>query len=86
QGAGGNFLTRRRSLPFLEKEGKYWGPPPDDETAIIEMERLRQSGAAFIVFAWNAFWWFDYYKEFDKHLRSKYRCVLENERLVVFVL
>jgi glycosyltransferase involved in cell wall biosynthesis len=86
QGAGGNFLTRRLNLPFLEKAGKYWGPPPDDDTAIIELERLRQSGAGFIVFVWNAFWWLEYYKKFNKYLRSKYRCVLENERLVVFAL
>jgi glycosyltransferase involved in cell wall biosynthesis len=86
QGVRGNFLTGRRNIPFLEKEGEYWGPPPDDETAVIEIERLRQSGAKFIVFAWDAFWWLDYYQGFDKFLRSKYQCALENERLVVFAL
>jgi glycosyltransferase involved in cell wall biosynthesis len=86
QGASGNFLTGRRSFPFLEKDGKYWGPPPDDETAVTELERLRASGAKFIVFAWNSFWWLDCYKEFGRHLRSNYQSVLENERLVVFAL
>ncbi len=83
---GKSVVTDRHTIPFLEKDGQYWGPPPDDETAINELERLRQSGAKFIVFAWNTFWWLDYYKEFHNYLRSKYQCVLENERLVVFAL
>ena len=32
-----------RAIPFLEREGQYWGPPPDDATAIQELERLRRS-------------------------------------------
>jgi hypothetical protein len=73
-------------LPFLEKNGQYWGPPPDDETAISELERLRKSGANFIIFTWLAFWWLDYYEGLHRYLRTEYRCVLENDRLVVFEL
>ena len=79
-------IAGRRRLPFLERDGQYWGPPPDDETAIRELERLRQAGATFIVFGWPAFWWLDYYAGLHHHLRSEYRCVLENDRLVVFSL
>jgi lipopolysaccharide biosynthesis glycosyltransferase len=74
------------TIPFLERDGVYWGNPPDDETAIQEVERMRQSGFSFIVFAWPTFWWFDYYSRFYSYLREKYRCVLENDRLVVFGL
>jgi glycosyltransferase involved in cell wall biosynthesis len=81
---GAGFVENRQAMPFLEKDGEYWGPPPDDETAIREFERLRQSGANFIVFAWTAFWWLEHYQEFYKYLRTNYRCVLDNERLVVF--
>ena len=35
----------RRAMPFLERDGEYWGPPPDDLTAIQELERLRRSGS-----------------------------------------
>ena len=52
-------VASRQAIPFLEKDGQYWGPPPDDETAIREFERLRHSGASFMVFAWPAFWWLD---------------------------
>lgn len=76
----------RRAIPFLERDGQYWGPPPDDITAIRELERLRRSGANFIVFGWPAFWWLDYYTELHRYLRSEFRCVLENDRLVVFDL
>jgi hypothetical protein len=60
--------------------------PSDDDTAIRELTRLRESGAKFLVFTWDAFWWLDYYVEFHRKLKSQYRCVLKNERLVVFDL
>jgi anthraniloyl-CoA monooxygenase len=78
--------TGRRAIPFLERDGRYWGAPPDDETAIRELERLRQSGASFMVFGWPAFWWLKYYAGLHRHLRSRFRCLLENERVVVFDL
>jgi hypothetical protein len=83
---GGEVVTGRRTIPFLERDGQYCGPPPDGITAIREIERLRRSGASFIVFAWTAFWWLDHYAGLSEHLRSNYRCALENDRLVVFDL
>lgn len=76
----------RRRCAFLEREGEYWGAPPDDETAIREVERLKASGVEFLVFAWPAFWWLDYYAEFRRHLHARFRCLLENERVIVFDL
>jgi hypothetical protein len=76
----------KQAIPFLERSGQYWGPPPDDSTAIRELARLRESGARFVVFAWPAFWWLEYYTEFHRELCSRYRCVLKNERLVMFDL
>jgi len=73
-------------IPFLERDGQYWGNPANEETAIRELERLRQAGARFMVFGWPSFWWFEYYVGLDRYLRSQFRCVLENERLVVFDL
>ncbi|MEE4261234.1 MAG: sulfotransferase [Desulfobacteraceae bacterium] len=74
------------ALPFLERNGVYWGPPPDDATAICELDRLRQSGAQFIVFAWTAFWHLGYYTGLNAHLRSHYRCLIENDRIACFDL
>lgn len=79
-------LSHLRSIPFLEKDGQYWGPPADDETAIGELERLRKGGARFIAFVWPAFWWLKHYAGFARHLRVQYRCVAENKRVLIFQL
>jgi hypothetical protein len=83
---GNEISSGRQAIPFLEREGKYWGPPPDDMTAIHELERLRKSGANFIVFGWPAFWWLDHYTEMHHYLQSNFRCVLKNDRLEAFDL
>lgn len=82
----GDVAEGRRVIPFIEKDGQYWGSPPDDSTAISELERMRDGEAGLLAFAWPAFWWLNYYTDFSKYLRSNYLCVLENERLVVFDL
>jgi hypothetical protein len=74
------------AVPFLERNGIYWGPPPDDKIAIRECNRLRQSGAQFIIFAWTAFWWLDYFTGLKRYLTSKFKCILVNSRLVIFDL
>src|SRR5262249_14500087 len=81
------LVTRDPRVPvLLNSDEQHAGPAADDETAIREGERLRQAGARFLVVAWPAFWWLDYYSGLHQHLRSCYRCLLENERLVVFDL
>jgi hypothetical protein len=66
---GGQALRGRRTLPFLERDGLYWGLPPDSATAISELERLRTLGAQYLVFMRPSFWWLDYYHAFRDHLR-----------------
>lgn len=79
-------LTGRHTIPFLEHEGRYWGLPLDSDTAVGELERLRAAGATFMVFAWPAFWWLDYYSGLRSHLYATARCVLKSEHVVVFDL
>jgi len=80
-----NDLPHTRAIPFLEKNGEYWGPPADNATAIRELERLRRAGARYIAFTWRhsggrALW------GFYRHLCEKFRRVLKDERLLVFDL
>jgi succinoglycan biosynthesis protein ExoV len=82
----GDLSEDCRTIPFLERDGQYWGPPADDATAIREVERLRQAAAKHIVFAWPALWWLDHYADFRQYLESRYACTLRNERIVVFDL
>jgi hypothetical protein len=87
EGQLGNVLgIGRHALPFLRRDGQYWGAPPDDATAVRELERLRRSGASFLVVAWPAFWWLDYFGGWHRYLRSRFRCALENDRLIAFDL
>jgi hypothetical protein len=74
----------RRALPF--GAGEDVEIPADDKSAIRCLDKLRQSGANFLAFAWPAFWWLDYYPEFQAYIRSEFRCVLQNDRLVIFDL
>jgi hypothetical protein len=79
-------LPPGRAIPFLEKDGQYWGSPPDDATAIRELERLRGSGARSIVFAWPAFWWLKFYSGFHVYLKDTYSLSQRSLNLVMFDL
>jgi len=81
-----DLLAGRRCIPFIERHGEYWGPPPDDETAINEIERLRESGAKFVVFTWPSFWWLEHYTKMHEALSEKFRRIMTNERITVFDL
>ena len=83
---GGQALAGRRTLPFLERDGRYWGLPADSSSAIAELERLHDEGAQYIVFMWPSFWWLDYYHGFHSYLRENYRTLAHNERILVFSL
>lgn len=76
----------RIRLPFLEREGTYWGPPGDDAEAIRELERMRGAGAAFVVISWPSFWWLDYYAEFNRYLRDGFSCLLDDDIAKLFDL
>ncbi len=79
-------LPHTRAIPFLERNGKYWGPPADSATAIRELERLRRAGARYIAFTWPAFWWTEHYGEFYRQLCEKYRRLHKDDWLLLFDL
>jgi hypothetical protein len=81
-----DVAPERHVIPFLERDGQYWGSPENDEIAIEELERMRRDGATRIAFAWPAFWWLEHYTGFNEYLRGHYNCSLENDRLVAFDL
>jgi hypothetical protein len=86
QGGFGPVIAGRTRLPFVERQGQYFGPPANDEQAVSELARLRTRGATHFGLMWPAFWFFDSYPAFERHLRRAYPCVLETTRLVVFDL
>lgn len=82
----GPELAGRPRFAFLERDGEYWGAPPDDDTAIAELERMRAAGTRWLVIVWPAFWWLEQYAEFAAYLTQRFRLILVNERLRVFAL
>jgi len=80
------LVAPRRCIPFLEKDGHYWGKPADDEAAIREVMRLRLSGANFLIFVSSTFWWLEYYPGLKRHLSANFRCALKDDRLLAFDL
>jgi LmbE family N-acetylglucosaminyl deacetylase len=80
------LVAPRRCIPFLEKDGYYWGKPADDEAAIREVTRLRRSGANFMIFVASTFWWLEHYPGLKRYLYSNFRCALKDDRLLAFNL
>lgn len=86
ESGGGGLVDGRHAIPFLERDGVYWGLPENEAEAIWEVERLRAAGAGHIVFAWPAFWWLEKYCELDAYLRAAFPCLLSTDELIVFDL
>jgi len=79
-------LSDYKVFPFLEHNGRYWGPPANDADALSELQRLRRLGANYIVFAWSSFWWLEQYRGLHQQLRSDCDVLLENQRVKIFRL
>jgi SAM-dependent methyltransferase len=79
-------LPHHHTLPFLERDGAYWGPPADDATALAELERMRRAGARYVVLVWSTFWWLQHYTGFARRLREQGRVVREDGNLLVLEL
>jgi glycosyltransferase involved in cell wall biosynthesis len=76
----------RRVIPFVERDGAYWGAPEDAAAAVAELERQRAAGAQYFIIAWTAFWVLDHYRAFAEHLTARYALRVRNSRLVIYDL
>lgn len=77
----------RHAIPFPQQDGVYAGPPPDSKSAVQAFDTLMQERLIdYVVVAWPAFWWMEYYESFFSTLRSRYSTVMENSRLIIFDL
>jgi Sulfotransferase domain len=85
-GFGDELTAGHACLRLLGRDGEYWGDPPDSATAIADLERLRSAGAEFLVFGWPAYWWFDYYREFDEYLRRRFRLITATDCITAYDL
>ncbi|MGH2755263.1 MAG: glycosyltransferase family 2 protein [Actinomycetota bacterium] len=74
------------SVPFLEREGIYWGPPADDASAIEEVKKLLERNITIVAIAWTSFWWLKHYPGFASVLNERGVRLHESDVLRVFSL
>lgn len=79
-------VPARPAVPFVERDGTYFGLPADDQAAIDELERLRRRGVSHFVIAWPAFWCLEHYRRFHDYLELRYRCLARTKQIMVFDL
>jgi hypothetical protein len=77
-------LAGMHLVPFVEREGMYWGPPADDTEALTELLRSQENGASHLALIWSTFWWLEQYPRFARYLRDQCRCLVDNPDVVVF--
>ena len=84
--AAGSLTPGRSAVPFVERDGAWWGPPTDERAAIAELERLTSKGIQYVVLWWTAFWWLTEYFTLNNYLREHATRLLENDALKIFQL
>lgn len=78
------YYSRRKGWHFVGSV--FGGAPRNSQQAISELEKLRKEGTSYLVFTKYTSWWLDYYKDFRKHLDSRYRRVRDTHEYVIFDL
>jgi len=81
-----NALAGTHSIPFLERNGLYWGSPGSAEESIRETWRQVQQGANWLIIAWPMFWALEKYPAFLNHLRENFQCRYDSAVARIFQL
>ena len=84
--AANNLVPGRCAVPFVERNGTYWGPPPDERAALVELERQISKGIGYVVLWWTAFWWLTEYFALNKYLHKHASLVIDSDALKIFQL
>jgi 4-amino-4-deoxy-L-arabinose transferase-like glycosyltransferase len=82
--SSGIYYGRRKGWHAFDDSD--WGEPLDSEQAIMELDKLRERGARYLVFTQYTAWWLDYYKDFQEYLDSRHRRVSDTHNYVIFDL
>jgi hypothetical protein len=82
-GFGSTFAPQHQTLPFLEKEGIYWGIPENDAVATTEFLRMINDGIDFVAVGFPCFWWLTHYPEFERNLRQKTESLRESNSVKI---
>lgn len=79
-------LAGGQAIPFLERDGEYYGPPEDGRQAVAELTGRTARGVRHVAVAWPSFWWLEEYPELQEHLQSSWRLLADSDAALVFEL
>jgi hypothetical protein len=79
-------LSGRSAIPFLERDGEYYGAPEDGAQAVAELARQTSRGVRHLVMGWPSFWWLDEYPELARHLHRRWRRLAATDAAIVYEL
>lgn len=63
------------------------GSSPATGTQVVEtIEKSRRAGCRYLVIAWPAFWWLDFYPELEEYFASAANCIFRNSHILIYDL
>ena len=65
-------LSRIEGIPFVERDGTYWGPPGSAGEAIEEIQKQHQRGASWLIIAWPMLWMLEKYPSVSAFLHNNF--------------
>ena len=82
--SGGHELIRGLSaVPFVEREGKFYGHPLDDDDAINELKKIEADGICTVIIMWYLDWYRSTYPRFWKYLYDHYGMSASSECVTI---
>jgi len=72
----------RTAVPLV----RAGGAPADDAHAVRELANRRAEGVRYLILAWPAFWWTDYYRGLADHILSTSLRLADDGDVVAFAL
>jgi FkbM family methyltransferase len=76
----------RPAIPFLERDGEYYGSPEHGAQAVAELRSQVARGVRHVALAWQSFWWLKEYPELAQELSASWRRIADSDAAVVFEL
>lgn len=80
------LLPDRRRVPFIEREGQFWGAPENEEQAVRALRRQRDQGLQIILFSASCAWWLQHYPALNEELRTRHRALPSSGRFLAYAL
>lgn len=79
-------LSEIRTIPFTERDGRYWGPPATASDALSALQGQLERGATWVIVAWPMEWIMDAFPLFGEFLRRNLECRHSSEVAQFFEL